>query len=67
MVQTNGVFVLKSESPSGHLLFTRYVVNGDVVEVTQYMDSDLISERDMTRREAREDYKGRLHGGWTRA
>lgn len=66
MVQINGTFVLKSESPSGHVLFTRYVVYGDLAEVTQYMDSDLISERDMTREEARNDYKERLKRGWTK-
>lgn len=67
MVQINGIFVIKSESPTGHLLFARYVVFGDLVEVTQYMDSDLISERDMTREEARKDYKERLIGGWTKS
>lgn len=61
------IFVLRSESPSGHALFVRYIVNGDVVEVSQYMDSDLISEREMTREAARRDYRERLLSGWMRA
>lgn len=61
------VVTLFTASPSNHLVIQGYRVLGDdLIEVTQHFDCDLISEREMTLQEARDDYRDRLRGGWTK-
>lgn len=61
------VVTLFTVSPSNHLVIQGYRVLGDdLIEVTQHLDCDLISEREMTLQEARDDYRARLRGGWTK-
>lgn len=62
-----GTFVLLKEHPripDGPCSFYRFVVNGPVVEVTVYEDSDLIGERDYDRAEAREIWRKLISAGY---
>lgn len=62
-----GTFVLLKEHPripDGPCQFYRFVVNGSEVEVTQYLDSDLVWERTVDRPWARNLWTNLLNDGF---
>lgn len=65
----NGVHVLLKEHPSipdGPVEFLRFVVNGEQVEITKYIDSDLLWERTYGRHMARHIWRTARTNGFRR-
>lgn len=63
-----GMFILKfiETLPCNRELFCSYAVNGSVVEISVYENSDLVSSRDFTLREARNHWANLRKQGWVR-